>query len=297
MNLKRVWDTTEKKIARVPWANGKPCQVWYKVGEEKFYKQDINGLVEITDEDINVYWPNWDIMNTDDVLGYYDTNEPTELFSPEDWDEATYTFKDYDGTVLDTGIVKDWETPVAPEDPTREGYEFTGWKPKVKPIYKDTTYTAQYKENLCTVTFNAKNIIWDDEAWEFVETESQDPLRATREPVSVQVPAGCCFENWLPVVDGEGEIIDERQNIIDFFMPTEDHELPNPPEWIYTSVEFTGTSDNFSWATYDDDYMQAETIEGLEWNSDMSCWSVVWDVAIPTLLVKNINMPEEEENP
>lgn len=152
MKLKRVWDTTEKKIARVPWANGKPCQVWYGLETEKFYKQDINGLVEITDEDINVYWPNWDIMNTDDVLGYYDTNEPTELFSPEDWDEATYTFKDYDGTVLDTGKVKDWETPVAPEDPTREGYEFTGWKPKVKPIYKDTTYTAQYTINKYTIT-------------------------------------------------------------------------------------------------------------------------------------------------
>lgn len=146
MKLKRVWDVTEKKIARVPWANWKPCQVWLKVEEEKFYKQDINGLVEITDEEFNVYWPNWKAMDSDDVLGYYDTDEPTELFTPEDWAEATYTFEDYDETVLKTGKVKDWETPVAPEDPTREGYIFKGWKPKVKAIYKDTTYTAQYEE-------------------------------------------------------------------------------------------------------------------------------------------------------
>lgn len=146
MKLKRVWDVTEKKIARVPWANWKPCQVWYKEWEEKFYKQDINGLVELDGEEISVYWPNWEAMNTDDLLGYYDTNEPTELFTPEDWDEATYTFEDYDETVLKTGKVKDWGTPVAPEDPTRVGYTFTGWKPKVKAIYKDTTYTAQYEE-------------------------------------------------------------------------------------------------------------------------------------------------------
>ena len=83
MNLKRVWDTTEKKIARVPWANWKPCQVWYGLETETYYKQDINGLVEITDEDFNVYWPNWKLVESDDVLGYYDTNVATELWNPE----------------------------------------------------------------------------------------------------------------------------------------------------------------------------------------------------------------------
>ena len=200
MNLKRLWDTTEKKIARVPWANWKPCQVWYGLETEKYFKQDISGLVEITDEEMNVYWPNWKLVESDDVLGYYDTNEPTDLWNPEDWDEATYTFKDYDETVLKTGKVKDWETPVAPEDPTRTGYTFTGWKPKVKPIYKDTTYTAQYEEAPApvtrTVTFSLSNVVWDENEWEewaFVPAESQDPLWWTISQQSVQVPDGFAF--------------------------------------------------------------------------------------------------------
>lgn len=163
MNLKRVWDATEKKIARVQWANWKPCQVWYGLETETYYKQDINGLVEITDEDFNVYWPNWKLVESDDVLGYYDTDEPTDLWNPEDWDEATYTFKDYDETVLKTGKVKDWETPVAPTDPTREGYIFKGWKPKVKAIYKDTTYTAQYEAEPAPSLMNST--YWIENSW------------------------------------------------------------------------------------------------------------------------------------
>ena len=152
MKLKRVWDTTEKKIARVPWANWKPCQVWYGLETETYYKQDINGLVEITDEDFNVYWPNWKLVESDDVLGYYDTDEPTDLWNPEDWDEATYTFKDYDGTVLKTGKVKDWETPVAPADPTREHYTFQWWNPTLGPISKDTEFVAVYIPENYTIT-------------------------------------------------------------------------------------------------------------------------------------------------
>lgn len=110
MKLKRVWDTTEKKIARVPWANWKPCQVWYKVEEEKFYKQDINGLVEITDEEFNVYWPNWKAMDSDDVLGYYDTNEPTELFTLEDWDVTVTFVSDPEGWIFKDAVGNEIES-------------------------------------------------------------------------------------------------------------------------------------------------------------------------------------------
>ena len=368
MKLKRVWDTTEKKIARVPWANWKPCQVWLKVEEEKFYKQDINGLVEITDEEFNVYWPNWEAMDSDDVLGYYDTNEPTELFSPEDWAEATYTFEDYDDTVLKTGKVKDWETPVAPADPTRVGYIFTGWKPKVKAIYKDTTYKAQYKENLCTVTFavdpegsghiyegdwetdattatfpvgtEVTVIVWQDTSiqfdepdedhveyfpasdyqflWAFIgETEitdtpvtltedvtitakfnvpamrtvtvsatnvysgndgyevaeSQDPLRATREPVSIQAPEWSHIEYDYNLTD---EQIDAGIHSIDFLLPW----LDEPSGTIL----FTATIVEWFESYVDLNAEAAEETEGLD-EIDGN-YTIVGDAVLPVYLVR-----------
>lgn len=86
------------------------------------------------------------------------------IWTFEDGIVATYTFKNYDGTVLKTGTVKDWETPVAPANPTRPAdawytYEFSGWQPTVWPINKDTEYMAQYTATPrnYTVTIESNN--------------------------------------------------------------------------------------------------------------------------------------------
>ncbi len=54
------------------------------------------------------------------------------------------TFVDYDGDVIKRQTV-DWNTGAdSPGDPTRDGYEFTGWDVPFNRIVKDTTVTAQY---------------------------------------------------------------------------------------------------------------------------------------------------------
>ncbi|MGE5493851.1 MAG: InlB B-repeat-containing protein, partial [Burkholderiales bacterium] len=54
------------------------------------------------------------------------------------------TFVDYDGAVIKRQTVE-WNTGAdAPEDPTREGYVFTGWDVPFNRIVRDTTVTAQY---------------------------------------------------------------------------------------------------------------------------------------------------------
>lgn len=83
-----------------------------------------------------------------------------ELCGCGEWENsptAKYTFKDWDWTILKTGVVNDLEMPIPPEDPTREStaqydYTFTGWNPKVKKITKDTTYTAKYEESVRSYT-------------------------------------------------------------------------------------------------------------------------------------------------
>ncbi len=63
--------------------------------------------------------------------------------------EPTYTatFKDWDGSVIDTQTgLKNGDTPAEPAAPTRDGYNFTGWEPSISAINgADQTYTAQYQ--------------------------------------------------------------------------------------------------------------------------------------------------------
>ena len=58
----------------------------------------------------------------------------------------TVTFKDWNGTVLKTQQVQYGGAATAPANPTRTGYTFTGWSPKVTDtVTKDVTYVAQWK--------------------------------------------------------------------------------------------------------------------------------------------------------
>lgn len=64
------------------------------------------------------------------------------------------TFKDYDGTILNTQIVLSGEDAVLPANPTRTGYTFIGWDKDTTNILVDTEFTAQYSINTYNVTFD-----------------------------------------------------------------------------------------------------------------------------------------------
>ena len=67
---------------------------------------------------------------------------------------ATVTFRNEDGTVLQSGKVALGEMPVYyGETPTKPAtkhfsYTFKGWKPEFVPVSKDTVYTAEFTEEL-----------------------------------------------------------------------------------------------------------------------------------------------------
>ncbi|MCL2632118.1 MAG: InlB B-repeat-containing protein, partial [Coriobacteriia bacterium] len=69
--------------------------------------------------------------------------------------EVTYTvtFVDFDGTVLSTQTVTPGASAVAPADPTRDGFIFTGWDTDFTNVQSDLTVTAQYATETFTVTF------------------------------------------------------------------------------------------------------------------------------------------------
>ena len=138
--------------ARRVWTNKKTCwnnkqAVWEVDGELKVYWprwwEDVNG-------DLNVYDQGWKEVSEDAELDVYDSSRPTEIGTSEDGLKAKATFMNGE-TKLQEVTVKDWETPEYTGDtPTKEAdeentYEFDGWTPKLKPIYKDTTFEAKFK--------------------------------------------------------------------------------------------------------------------------------------------------------
>lgn len=64
------------------------------------------------------------------------------------------TFKDYDGTILNTQVVLSGDAAVEPSTPTRTGYTFIGWDKDTSAVYEDTEFVAQYRINTYTVTFD-----------------------------------------------------------------------------------------------------------------------------------------------
>lgn len=56
----------------------------------------------------------------------------------------TVTFVDYDGTILGTDKVHYGTAATAPEDPTRDGYNFAGWDTDFSNVTDDLTITATY---------------------------------------------------------------------------------------------------------------------------------------------------------
>ncbi len=58
----------------------------------------------------------------------------------------TVTFKDYNGTVLSTQSIAYGSGATAPTNPTRKGYEFTGWDKDFSNITGALTVTAQYRD-------------------------------------------------------------------------------------------------------------------------------------------------------
>ena len=62
------------------------------------------------------------------------------------WSQNTYTvsFKDSDGTVLQSSKLGYGQMPTAPAAPTKAGYTFAGWSPAITAVTGNTTYTATY---------------------------------------------------------------------------------------------------------------------------------------------------------
>ena len=146
---------TQAEIGRVL-----PMQVWTNDDWSKLYVytnsqyQEINpsGLV------VETYWPVWKSLE-DETVGYYLTNEPTNLYNWDEGDEVAFRFMNW-STVLQSWKVDEGETPEYTGDtPTKAAdaqytYTFSWWKPTVWPISKKTDFKAQFDKTVNKYTIS-----------------------------------------------------------------------------------------------------------------------------------------------
>lgn len=116
-----------------------------------------------------------------------------------DSDEFKYnvTFLDYDDKELKVDRVAAGGTAQPPNNPTREGYIFTGWRPEYKNITEDTKVYAQYeKVDSENKKFIVRFIDHDDT---ILYTQKVDP---GTDAITPQNPtrAGYKFVGWRPAI-------------------------------------------------------------------------------------------------
>ena len=126
-----------------------------------------------------------------------------------DFDTFTVTWKNWDGTVLETdenvpyGTMPayDGEAPVRPAD-AGNTYTFSGWNPEVEAVSADVTYTAVFTNTANTYTVTWKN--WDGTV---LETDENVPF-GTMPSYDGEAPvrpadAGntYTFSGWVPEVE------------------------------------------------------------------------------------------------
>lgn len=116
----------------------------------------------------------------------------------------TVTFQDWDGTVLSTQTVKSGASATAPTDPSRDGYDFTGWSTSFRKVSGNLTVTAQYapvaeaeaepepEPEIETVIYTVTFVDWDGTALSTQAVESGAAANAPADPSR----DGYTFTGW-----------------------------------------------------------------------------------------------------
>ncbi|WP_443664639.1 InlB B-repeat-containing protein [Dysosmobacter welbionis] len=131
----------------------------------------------------------------------------TETGNKEYWakweiNQYTITFDTAGGSVV-TPITQNYGTAItAPADPTKNGYTFVGWNPKIPATMpaKDLTVTAQWTLDLYTISYNLNN---------GTATGNPDSYTVESDAITLNTPTrpGYTFTGWSGTgLDGENNM-------------------------------------------------------------------------------------------
>ena len=207
---------------------------------EEIGRRAFNNCTSLTDvyfDGTEEEWNNISISTGNDTI-----ENATKHFNELVIETFTVTFVDYDGTELKTETVECGKSATAPENPTREGYTFTGWDKDFGNISADITITAVYEENYTeptfivesvtasagdtvTVAIDVKNnpgilamtlaLTYDDSALTLTSATNGEALSALTMTSSKTLNSGCKF-GWDGVEITESDITDGEILVLTF---------------------------------------------------------------------------------
>ena len=143
------------------------------------------------------------------------------------------TFFDWDGTQLSRQEIIEGEDAIAPADPTREGYHFTGWSGNYTNVQQDETVTATFAINTYTVTFQD----WDETV---LKTETVDHGSDATPPADPE-RTGYTFTGWSgSYVNVQAAVTNVAQYCINTFTVT--FQYTNGTPISVQTVEYLGSA-------------------------------------------------------
>lgn len=106
---------------------------------------------------------------------------------------------------MTSDILSGAKTPAFNGTPTRDGYVFVGWSPKVADtVTEDATYVAQWKKDHFTVTFKDgdKTQTVKVKNGKAIDTDTLTDQSMPKDPTK----AGYTFKEWNTQADGKGKV-------------------------------------------------------------------------------------------
>ena len=131
----------------------------------------------------------------------FETTDPKYKWEVSDaW---TITFKNGE-TTLQTLRLKPGETPVYTENqPTKDGFKFTGWSPAVVPATADATYTAQFEAASASESRVTLNSNGGNEGLQYVYVSTGSAIGTVPEGTTKE---GYTFAGWFTAANGGTQI-------------------------------------------------------------------------------------------
>jgi uncharacterized repeat protein (TIGR02543 family) len=156
-----------------------------------------NGTAVTAEPNLGYHFVRWSDGSTANPRT--DTNVTSDISVTAEFatNKYTVTFKDRD-TVLNTETVEHGKGAAAPENPTREGYTFSGWDKDFTNVTSDLVVTAWWTANIYTVTFDALGGT-DPEAKQVTYDSAYGDLPTPEK-------MGYCFAGWFTASTGGDEI-------------------------------------------------------------------------------------------
>lgn len=144
-------------------------------------------------------------------LGWFDLSDQPADFSKISADMSvkakweiqkfTVTFKNWDGATLKTEVVEYGKGATAPDDPTRDGYDFTGWDKEFNQVTGDLIVTAQFKETEPVIVPKKYKVTLEAEHGTIEVEETGINLKAVPEKTVLHFiatpDAGYKFKKWI----------------------------------------------------------------------------------------------------